>query len=276
MRREIFERAQELVDRRRLVIGLCAAAALALIAAIPGVLSSADNGAKVHTGAFAQVTPTTASPVVNASPLDPALSTTTSTTNPALVLGSTFSRPTTTVPNGPAPKPAPKPAAAPAPPAATTTPTARVCHNSYDTACGPFYWDPKPAPDQPRQVTLSSQSQTVQAGQPVTIHAVVYDPDDSQAFKCPSTLYDFGDGPAASTHCDPPPNSNPCPIRSGPWTPPAANAGGGQEDVAHTFATAGTYTVKFTYDPGYEDACYNPYASNGSGTLTITVTPATP
>src|SRR5205807_6573610 len=101
--------------------------------------------------------------------------------SPALVLGSTFSRPTTTVAKGPAPKPAAKPAAAPPPstPKPTTGTTAPVCHNSYDAACGPFYWDPKPAPDQPRQVTLSSQSQTVQAGHPVTIHAVVYGPDAS-------------------------------------------------------------------------------------------------
>ena len=49
--------------------------------------------------------------------------------------------------------------------------------------------------------------------------------------------------------------------------------GGGEEDVAHTFSTAGSYNVTFTYDPGYEDACYNPYADGASGSLPITVTP---
>ena len=80
---------------------------------------------------------------------------------------------------------------------------------------------------------------------------------------------DFKDGAPVSTHCDPPPGTDPCPKRYGPWTPPTAAAGGGEEDVAHTFSTAGSYNVTFTYDPGYEDACYNPYADGASGSLPI-------
>ena len=121
-------------------------------------------------------------------------------------------------------------------------------------------------------MSLSGQ-QTVRAGDQVMIHAVVNDPDDSEAFKCPATTYDFKDGAPVSTHCDPPPGTDPCPKRYGPWTPPTAAAGGGEEDVAHTFSTAGSYNVTFTYDPGYEDACYNPYADGASGSLPITVTP---
>ena len=276
---EIFERAQELVDRRRLVIGLCAAVAVALIAAIPGVLMSADDGRNVRTGAFAGAPPTTGVatvipvPGAPAAPAPPLPSP--STTSPALVLGSTFVRPTTTVPSASAPKPTPKPAAAP-----TTTTTSKptpgsaapFCRNSYNPSCGPFRWDPAPAQNQPRQVSLSGPA-TVRVGDQVTVHAVVTDPDDSQAFKCPTTTYDFKDGPSVSNHCDPPPGPDPCPKRYGPWTPPTAAAGGGEEDVAHTFSTPGTYMVQFTYDLGYEDACYNPYADGASGTLTITVTP---
>lgn len=280
---QVFERAQQLVDRRRLLLGLCAAVAVALIAAALGVLNHDDSGRSVKTTESAQATPvTTGVPVVTPEALEPAaVPPSPTTTTPALVLGTSFSRPTpTTVP----PKPAAQkttattkaPAAAPAPvpgPKPTTGPTTPFCHNSYDPACGPFRWEPAPASDQPRQVTLSGP-QAVRAGQQVTIHADVNDPDDAQASNCPATTYDFGDSPPQSTHCDPPPGTDPCPQRYGPWSPPAARPGGGTEDVAHTFSTPGmTYTVKFTYDPGYQDACYNPYASDGSGTLQITVTP---
>jgi len=269
----IFERAEELVDRRRLVIGLCAAVAVALIAAIPGVLTSADDSRSVATGEFTQVTSTTGLPIVIPVPGAPAAPAPTplspTTTSPAVVLASTFDRPTTTVPPKHA---APTTAAKPAPPPSTPNSTgtsAPFCHNSYDPACGPFRWDTPPQQNQPRTVTLSSGSQT---GMQVTIHAVVNDPDDAQAYKCPATTYDFGDGIKESRPCDPPPGTNPCPTRYGPWSLPDRSAGGGQEDVVHTYNNPGPYTVTFTYDPGYEDACYNPYADGASGSIPITVT----
>jgi hypothetical protein len=278
---QAFERAQRFVDRRRLLIGLCAAVAVALLAGLLGVLTRGDDGRRVTATESAQATPaTTGVPVVNpviAEPQAAPLPESPTTTVPALVLGSSFARPTATVPQ-PAPRKAPpttaKSAQAPAPsPSGKPAPgaTAPFCHDSFDPACGPFHWQPAPAQNQPRQVTLSSQSQTVPAGAQVTFHSVVNDPDDSQAFKCPTTTYDFGDVPSSSTHCDPPPNVDPCPKRYGPWTPPEAAPGGGQEDVAHTFSTPGTYTVKFRYDPGYEDACYNPYADGAEGSIQITV-----
>jgi hypothetical protein len=278
---QVFERAQQLVDRRRLLLGLCAAVAVALIAAALGVLNHDDNGKSVKTTESAQATPvTTGVPVVTPEALEPAaLPPSPTTTSPALVLGTSFSRPTTAVPPKPAaqkttattkaPAPAPAPPVGPKPTTGRTTP---FCHNSYDPACGPFRWEPAPPADQPRQVTLTGP-QAVRVGDQVTVHADVNDPDDAQASNCPAKTYDFGDGPAVSNHCDPPPGTDPCPKRYGPWSPPAASPGGGQEDVAHTFSAPGTYTVKFTYDPGYQDACYNPYASDGAGTMQITVTP---
>src|SRR4051812_38612014 len=101
-----LERAQELVDRRRLLIGLGVAVAIALIAAIPGILSSAGGERSVRTAEFAPVSPTTTvaatgfvSPV--AAPPAPkvpgAPAPTTTTTKPAVVLGRSITRaPTTT------------------------------------------------------------------------------------------------------------------------------------------------------------------------------------
>src|SRR5947209_10801496 len=95
-----FERAQRFFDRPRLVIGLCAAVAVALIAAIPGLLTSDDTGRSVRTQAFAPVAPTTTtlpgvgvvSPVAAPQPPTSTPQSPT-TTRPALVLGTTFNRP---------------------------------------------------------------------------------------------------------------------------------------------------------------------------------------
>lgn len=282
---EIFERAQEYIDRRRLMIGLCAAVAVALIAALVGVLTSGGGGRSVRTAAFAKVGPTTTvDPAAGAgvgvvNPLDTApapgaapgaVPGSPTTTTPALVLGTTFTRPTTTA----APKAAPKPATpAPTAPPPKGSPPTSTCRNSSDPACGPFSWDPPPAPDQPRQVTLTVSPASPRVGQAVTVHADVHDPDDPQTMQCPSPTYDYGDGPAMSTHCDPAPGSNPCPTRYGPWTPPAAAPGAGQEDQTHSYSTPGVYTITFKYAPGIADGCYNPYASEGSGSITITVSP---
>src|SRR6202030_1447523 len=107
------------------MIGLCAPVAVALIAALVGTLTSDGGGRSVRTAAFAKVGPTTTiDPAAGAGvgvvhPLD-------TTTTPALVLGTTFTRPTTTA----APKAAPKRAAsAPtAPPAKGSPPP--TCRNS--------------------------------------------------------------------------------------------------------------------------------------------------
>ena len=187
---EIFERAQEYINRRRLMIGLCAAVAVALIAALLGVLTSDGSGRSVRTAEFAKVGPTTtvdpAAGVGVVNPLDTtpapggpgAVPGSPTTTTPAIVLGTTFTRPTTTA----APKPAPK-AAAPAttaPPAKGSPPTS-TCRNSSDPACGPFSWDPPPAPNQPRQVNLSVSTASPRVGQAVTVHADVHDPEDRKS-----------------------------------------------------------------------------------------------
>src|SRR5437016_3764365 len=160
----LLERVEQAVTRRGLLIGLCVAVVVALLAAIPGLLTSADNGKKVQTAASAQAASTSQSTdgVINAIPdeslptppgIDPG---STATTRPPLVAGITFTRPTTTTTAAPkaAPKPAPKAPSGPAPSTATTAGTApsgftprSACHNSYDSSCGAFSWQPAPDPN---------------------------------------------------------------------------------------------------------------------------------
>ena len=120
-------------------------------------------------------------------------------------------------------------------------------------------------------MTLSVSNATPQLNQDITVHADVTDPDDGQVIQCAIPTYDWGDGAKMSTHCDPPPGTNPCPTRYGPWTPPAASQGHATDDQHHAYPQQGTYTITFTYHPGGADACYNPYASAGSASIMVTV-----
>ena len=272
----LFERARELVDRRRLLIGLGVAVAVVLIAAIPGVLTGGGGDKRVQATGVAQDGTTTTVPADGAvspelgAPMPTVPPASTTTTQPASVLGTSFTQvPTTTTPPKSTGKSAPSstspgPAPAPAPPA---------CHNSYDPACGAFRWEPAPATDQPEQVTLTPSNTTVRVNENVGFHVAISDPDNRNFVEC-AFHWDYGDGvQEQTTHCDPTPGTNPCPTRYGPWMPPAAQAG--NEDFAgigHSWTTPGTYTVTYTHD-SRPNSCYNPYASAGTGTATITVLP---
>lgn len=270
----VLERAQELVDRRRLLIGLGVAVAIALIAAIPGILSSAGGDRSVRTAEFAPVSPTTTVPetgFVSPVALPPAAQApgaptpTTTTTRPALVLGRSITRtPTTT-----APKPAPKPAP-PAPPAQGASPTTTApCRNSYDPACGAFSWDPPPDANQPISGGVDGP-QTAKAGEKVTFTLNGTDPDAAPLQLC---NVDFGDGSPAQ-HCDPRPLIDPssCPKQYGPWTPPAKKEGILKDAPSeHTFDKTGTYQVSFDIRSAMQE-CNNPYASTAVAHTTIVVT----
>lgn len=267
----MLERAQEAVDRRRLVIGLCAAVAVALIAAIPGILTSADNARNVRTTEFAQVTPTTGVPVVNALPGEPLAPAptpppTTTTTPPALVLGTVITRPPTRSPNRQAPKQA-APTATSAPKA---SPPTSACRNSYDQACGPFRWDPDPGPNQPASGQVTPSSQTVRVGDTVTFRLTASDPDAAPLSVCRA---DFGQGEQGFV-CDPRPKMDPnfCKAQYGPWTPPAKQPGNLDTVEQHTYAQPGTYNVTFTINSAQEQ-CNNPYASTTDLQATVVVTP---
>jgi len=270
-----FERAEQLVDRRRLLIGLCVAVAVALIAAVVGVLSGGGGDKSVRaTGAATAGTTTTAVDDGAVSPelgvpmptVPPASST---TTQPPSVLGTSFTQvPTTTTPKAGG-KAAPRTGTPPT----TAAPTTSGCHDSYDQACGAFRWDPAPAQDQPEQVSITPSATTVRVGENVDFTVNISDPDNNHFVEC-AFSWDYGDGPGVmTTHCDPAPGSNPCPTRYGPWTPPAPSAGNEEfKGIGHSWSAPGKYTVTYTHD-SRPNSCYNPYASTGTGTATITVIP---
>ena len=271
--RERLERLQELIDQRRLIIGLCLAVAVALIAAIPGIFSSADGGRRVRTSGFVPVPRTTlpealgvVNPVIGAQQTPAAPRPSTSTTRPALVLGRSIARPTTTV----APKPAPKPNA----PASTAPPkgpgpTAPPCRNSYDPACGSFSWDPDPGPNQAITGGVAPDTQTVKVGDKATFTVTGTDPDAAPLNEC---NIDFGDG--MGVHCDPRPAIDPgyCPKQYGRWTPPAKNEGKLNVVWDHKYDKPGTYKVTFQVRSAMQE-CNNPYASTADLQATVFVTP---
>jgi hypothetical protein len=271
---QVLERAQRLIDRRRLVIGLCAAVVVALIAAIPGVLTSAGTGRSLRTTASAPAATVPGEGVVNADPgaVTPAtVPPSTSTTRPALVLGTVFTRPTTTVAQ--APKQTAKPAATPPTsslkPSPSASPPTSTCRNSYNPSCGAFRWDPAPGANQPIAGQVTTDSQTVRVNDKVTFTVTGEDPDAAPLQEC---NIDFGDG--TGYHCDPRPAVDPsyCPKQYGPWTPPAKNDGNLNANWDHTYAQAGTYQVTFNVRSAMQE-CNNPYASTADLQVTVVVTP---
>jgi hypothetical protein len=280
----LLERAERFVDRRRLIIGLCAAVAVALIAAIPGILTGGDDGRNVRTAEFAQIHPTTTAvpPVGTVNPLDTmpapgAAPPSPTTTRPALVLGTTFKRPTptTAAPRSaakPAAKPGPRPPApGPTPQPAGTAPPPN-CHNSYDPACGPFRWDSDPGSNAPITGNLMASPQTATVGQKVIFTVTGDDPDAAPLQEC---NIDFNDGYAVT--CDPRPAVDPsyCPKQYGPWTPPARQDGKLNNTWDHTYTKSGTYTVTFNIRSAMQE-CNNPYAGSADVQVTVFVTPASP
>jgi hypothetical protein len=170
-------------------------------------------------------------------------------------------------------------------PAPTTT--TLVCRNSSDPRCGPFRWEPDPGPNQPLTVDITYEPSSPRAGETVTFHVTARDPDASQ-FPQMCSFFGDGSGPCISgvkgASSDPSaPDYEPyCGPMYGPWTPPVRP---GQESlgnppgsgVPHTYANAGTYLVRFSFDSSATFCGYaGPYASQGEGTVQVVVQPASP
>jgi hypothetical protein len=157
----------------------------------------------------------------------------------------------------------------PAKPTTTTAPTATtttgpVCHNSYDDRCGPFRWDPQPD-NEPLTVQVTTTTPTARAGEPVTFHVVVDDPDHRIDRGCDDE--DFGeDGRSCAPSCSLPPQPH------GQWSPPPKQPDHYETDTTHVYAAPGTYRVRIAYTSGVCDGADNPYGSQGTGTATVTIT----
>jgi hypothetical protein len=177
-----------------------------------------------------------------------------------------------------APDPTPTSSASPSA-SGSATPANTVCRNSYEPSCGPFFWDPEPAPNRPLIVEIvrySPQHPTV--GDTITFFIRLRDADAAfgglwsgrfgeQRFLTPRPLRPCHGGPA-----------------TGPWTPPAARAG--DMIVQHDFRAdaPGIFETSFSaesqsgfHPPGLRCWPLDPYESHGtSQTVTVFVAPAGP
>jgi len=239
----VYRRGYALRRRRRLIRVGSIVAAVALLAGIPAVLAVSEGGGGGRTTAVAGPGPTTTS-------VEETTTTTTTTVEPTTVAAPVVvPAPTTTLR-----------------PRSTTT-TTKPCHNSYDQACGPFYWDRDPGPNQPLAVDATYSPSSPKAGDTVTFTVIASDADARPATPC-RVEYDYGDG----TREDPVVCSTPaCLAMYGPWTP-EPKPGRVERTYDHVYQQPGTYTVTFSYSSAaYCADTIDPYRSDGSRSVTVTI-----
>jgi hypothetical protein len=201
---------------------------------------------------------------------------------PVSVLGATLTQPTvrstlTTAAPAPTDTTAPPAPASPAHAAPVSTrpqpavsPTTLACIESHDPACGPMYFNPAPGPDLPLHIGISASPAHPTAGQTVTFHIVMDDPDGP--IGCVQRV---SDGQTSSVNdCGLP---LPC-DRFGAWPPPPPAPGHAEQDVTATYRRPGQYTFTISVVPN-SSSCTDsrthrgeqPYVSAGSGSLTVTI-----
>lgn len=149
--------------------------------------------------------------------------------------------------------------------------TATACRNSNAPVCGPFRFEPQPGPDSPMSVQVAVEPPKPVAGQEVVFRLTLVDAD---GVSYGSSTFSFGDSGLSGSPfapCD----------RFGSWEPPGRNVTAASEvqEVRHRYAAPGTYTATFSFEAG-PFACVDsvtgrgdrPYASSGTGTITVVVT----
>jgi len=150
------------------------------------------------------------------------------------------------------------------PPPVHASPTARVCVDSFDSACGRFYWSPTPGPNAPITATISASTLTLTVGQRVDVTGTASDPDAK--FQC--TYIDWGPtyiGTALTIRA-----------RFGRWVTPPKTRDHEAAHFSHVYEHPGTYKIVFYAVSGSScvDPQANPYSSEGSASLSVTVVAA--
>ena len=182
------------------------------------------------------------------------------------VLGLPLTGGTTTLPDAATAAPVTSPDNTSSPGAPTPT---RPCRNSTDPGCGPFRWDPPPAPNQPLVIQIDDSPSTPQVGERVTVTVHAAEADS----QIDSVSVSFGDEeavtlpPASVVACD---GDSP----AGPWTPPDATPDQTVATYGHTYSRPGDYTIAAygaSVDFLHPTCPPNPYASQGTATAAIHV-----
>ena len=259
------------VTRARVEIVVTLAVALAAGAAIalPGLMSdrSSDRlrteAAPSTTATAAPTVSTTASPATSGAPTEPSQP-------PATTAPETTLPPPPPITSTPAPAPTDKPRSSPTThhDTPTTVPetTTAPCHNSTESRCGDFQWDPPPGDNAPMSVSIEPSSSDVHVGDTVTFHVSADDPDgriDSPT-GCGYAV-GFGDG-SGGGGCAHTPS---CSARYGPWSPPPPAGGSTSGSFSHVYDAPGRYT--FDIRLNLNGSCYDPYRSQGSATVSVEV-----
>jgi len=185
---------------------------------------------------------------------------------------------TTTTVEEPAPVATPSTTTSSSVPPPSTTTTV-PCHNSSDPECGPFRWSTDPGPNAPLTVDIKYSPADPHPGDVVTFTVTATDPDASHF---PQMCDDYGDhignGCISGVTFDDDPY---CAPMYGPWDPPPRKLG--EESlgnppgtgVTHIYTAPGTYTVTFSFGSAATMCRFaGPYASRGTGTVTVSVRPA--
>jgi hypothetical protein len=163
-----------------------------------------------------------------------------------------------------------------------TATTATACRNSYDPACGPFYWLTNPGANAALHLSVTYSPEHPRAGEQVTFHVVADDPDapiDSHL------TYQFGRTNHIADYAYPS-----CPrwqVKYGGWSPPARVHGHYEWNVVLTvpehdwewnwqFSTSSAYCEVNSLDDGSTGPRKgaNPYASTGLESGRVDAVPA--
>ena len=253
---------RELPTGWRVNVGLYVLAGVSLVALVTQVAVGGDSGPRrveVAAGRQAPARPTTTA--VAPSTTEPPAS----TVPPLTTAPPETSRPTATTRAATGGKPAgggggPSPITF----APTTPPSVECGRNSTDDRCGALVWDPPPGLNADVNVTVDAPT-TAKVGEKVIFNVRATDPDHLVTSNC--TTADFGDGATRNEPCQTPP----CERARGVWDTPPKQTGNGRITYEHVFTQAGTFTATFSFRTDM-DRCPDPYGSQGSGSVTVTVT----
>jgi hypothetical protein len=129
--------------------------------------------------------------------------------------------------------------------AATAAGAVTDCRNSFDPACGDFFWDPAPAPYDRGSAAISFTPEFPKPGEAVTFTITIDDPDGGSATQAERTMTAYGDetGPVPMVHCDPA-----WTFGYGPWDTPAESPFHEVVTLQHAYDAVGDYQAGFDFD----------------------------